>query len=202
LPRPIRRQCLRSTFGHRWHQARHSRRRAPHTLANRPAGRRPSRHSFGALNRHRGVRRGFLPRGLCDTCPQVVPNRRAVALAGQVSHNPKQYALSAFALHNGHWQRDRLNERCLCASPPLADPLLTVGRPTSLNGPQRNVASWSCLCGDDWRAGGQFQVHRCRLAGAAPVSGVRPRPHVLSLRPRRCSTLAVFDSRRPASPAR
>ena len=50
----------------------------------------PNRHSVCALNTSRGVRRGFLPRGLCDTCPQVMAARRCVVRAGQVLHNPKQ----------------------------------------------------------------------------------------------------------------
>ena len=52
---------------------------------------RPNHHSFCALIHHRGVRRGFLPRGLCDTCPQIVVGPRTAALAGQVSHNLKQF---------------------------------------------------------------------------------------------------------------
>jgi hypothetical protein len=37
----------------------------------------------------RGARRGFLPRGLCDTCPQVIAMFDALgSLAGQASHNP------------------------------------------------------------------------------------------------------------------
>jgi len=34
--------------------------------------------------------RGFLPRGLSNTCPQVCATRSAVASHGQVSNKPKQ----------------------------------------------------------------------------------------------------------------
>jgi len=50
---------------------------------------RPNPHSR-ALNTRGAASRGFLPRGLCDTCPQVGAARRSVPFAGQVSHNPKQ----------------------------------------------------------------------------------------------------------------
>jgi hypothetical protein len=46
-------------------------------------GRQTAHHSFRGLNSHRSVRRGFLPRGLCDTCPQFVLDRHAVVLAGR-----------------------------------------------------------------------------------------------------------------------
>ena len=46
-------------------------------------------HSVSALNNRRGARRGFLPRGLCDTCPRIVEARPSEARDGQVSHNPK-----------------------------------------------------------------------------------------------------------------
>ena len=36
--------------------------------------------------------RGFLPRGLSNTCPQVCATRSAVASHGQVSNKPKHYA--------------------------------------------------------------------------------------------------------------
>ena len=49
---------------------------------------RSNRHSARALNDSGGVRRGFLPRGLCDTCPQVIAVRCSVVRAGQASHNP------------------------------------------------------------------------------------------------------------------
>ncbi len=50
----------------------------------------PNHHSVCALNTHCGVRRGLLPRGLCDTCPQAVEARPSARRAGQVSDNPKQ----------------------------------------------------------------------------------------------------------------
>lgn len=51
----------------------------------------PIRHSDRAFNDRRGVRRGFLPRGLSDTCPQAGADRRLPACPpGQVSDNPKQ----------------------------------------------------------------------------------------------------------------
>ena len=76
---------------------------------------RPNPHSR-ALNTHGAASRGFLPRGLCDTCPQVGAARRAVLFAGQVSHNPRQSltlvaptsaassapALRRRRLHRGH----------------------------------------------------------------------------------------------------
>ena len=44
----------------------------------------PNRHSAVlALNSRCGTRRGFLPRGLCDTCPQLAAVRGAAACAGR-----------------------------------------------------------------------------------------------------------------------
>ena len=48
------------------------------------------RHRAVATSDHRGTARGFLPRGLSNTCPQVCPMRRTVASHGQVSNKPKQ----------------------------------------------------------------------------------------------------------------
>ena len=55
-----------------------------------PPYRCPNPHRVCALNTGVGVLRGFLPRGLCDTGPQVVRDHRLGASSGQVSHNPKQ----------------------------------------------------------------------------------------------------------------
>ena len=43
-----------------------------------------------AASAHRGMGRGFLPRGLSNTCPQVSAARDTVAAHGQVSNKPKQ----------------------------------------------------------------------------------------------------------------
>jgi len=43
--------------------------------------------------------RGFLPRGLCDTCPPVVVVHRSAPVSGQVSHNPKQERKFVASLH-------------------------------------------------------------------------------------------------------
>ena len=59
--------------------------RDPHQ--NKPAP--PNRHSTVGFDHRLGTRRGFLPRGLCDTCPHSVEDRRAYSCAGQVSHKPK-----------------------------------------------------------------------------------------------------------------
>lgn len=42
-----------------------------------------NRHSDRAFNDRRGIRRGFLPRGLSDTCPQAGADRRMVARPGR-----------------------------------------------------------------------------------------------------------------------
>ena len=47
------------------------------------------RHRAVATSDHRSTARGFLPRGLSSTCPQVCAMRRNVASHGQVSNNPK-----------------------------------------------------------------------------------------------------------------
>ena len=41
--------------------------------------------------------RGFLPRGLSNTCPQVCATRSAVASHGQVSNKPKHQPTSVAA---------------------------------------------------------------------------------------------------------
>jgi len=61
----------------------------------------PNPHSVLALNTSGGVLRGFLHRGLCDTCPQVVRDRRLAVSSGQVSHNPKQ-ELPETCFETGH----------------------------------------------------------------------------------------------------
>ena len=43
-----------------------------------------------AASAHRGMGRGFLPRGLSNTCPQVSAMCRTVVSHGQVSNKPKQ----------------------------------------------------------------------------------------------------------------
>ena len=48
-----------------------------------------NRHSRRALDNRRLVRRGFLPRGLSNTCPQAGVLRRPVLRDGQVSDKPK-----------------------------------------------------------------------------------------------------------------
>jgi len=47
------------------------------------------RHRAPAPSTHRGVGRGFLPRGLSNTCPQVCATRPTEALRGQVSNKPR-----------------------------------------------------------------------------------------------------------------
>ena len=54
-----------------------------------------NRHSF---ERQRHVRRGFLPRGLSNTCPQIGAARTAGMSRGQVSNKPKR--LQTFASPN------------------------------------------------------------------------------------------------------
>ena len=61
---------LRSHSGHRL--------RAPS-----PRPRSANRHSNTAFDNHRGVPRGFLPRGLSDTCPQDGAGRSVAACAGR-----------------------------------------------------------------------------------------------------------------------
>ena len=58
-------------------------------LALRQARRLRNRHSDRAFNNHRGTRRGFLPRGLSDTCPQTDAGLTGHCARGQVSDNPK-----------------------------------------------------------------------------------------------------------------
>jgi hypothetical protein len=47
-------------------------------------------HSGRAFDNHRDMRRGFLPQGLSNTCPQAGTTRRPVVLAGQMSDKPKR----------------------------------------------------------------------------------------------------------------
>lgn len=71
---------------------------APLACGPWPSSRCPKPHSVCALNTCVGVLRGFLPRGLCDTGPQVVRDHRLGASSGQVSHNPKQKRAAVPAL--------------------------------------------------------------------------------------------------------
>jgi hypothetical protein len=52
------------------------------------------RHRAVATSDHRGTARGFLPRGLSNTCPQVCATRGTVASHGQVSNKPKHFRTS------------------------------------------------------------------------------------------------------------
>jgi len=76
---------------------------SPHPAARRPARsssglhdhRKHERgahyhHSVVASSDHRGMPRGFLPRGLSNTCPQAAAMRGVVSSRGQMSDNPKQ----------------------------------------------------------------------------------------------------------------
>ena len=47
-----------------------------------------NRHSRIGCDDHRGMARGFLPRGLSDTSPQIRAMRGIVPSHGQVSDNP------------------------------------------------------------------------------------------------------------------
>lgn len=47
-------------------------------------------HSDRVFDNHRDMRRGFLPQGLSNTCPQAGVMRRPVLLAGQMSDKPKR----------------------------------------------------------------------------------------------------------------
>ena len=58
----------------------HSRHHAPDASPGRAA---PNRHSVVAFDLHCGVGRGFLPRGLSDTCPQAGVHRRHAACSGR-----------------------------------------------------------------------------------------------------------------------
>ena len=71
-----------------------------------PPYRCPNPHRVCALNTGVGVLRGFLPRGLCDTGPQVVRDHRLGASSGQVSHNPKQ-------LQSTEWATASDSARCM-----------------------------------------------------------------------------------------
>lgn len=93
----------------------------------------PNRHSVCALNTSRGVRRGFLPRGLCDTCPQVVAARRCVVRAGQVSHNPK---------HQLSFATGSLLDACLAAADWSL--LTSYGRPRRADGYFQDVSGSKC----------------------------------------------------------
>ena len=48
------------------------------------------RHRAAATWEHRGTARGFLPRGLSNTCPLIGAMRSVSASPGQVSNKPKQ----------------------------------------------------------------------------------------------------------------
>lgn len=48
-----------------------------------------NRHSRVAFSDHRDTRRGFLPWGLSNTCPQAGAPHASVSCDGQVSDNPK-----------------------------------------------------------------------------------------------------------------
>ena len=55
--------------------------------------------------------RGFLPRGLSNTCPQVCATRSAVASHGQVSNKPKHFLPPARQQVNGRFDRQRAVKR-------------------------------------------------------------------------------------------
>jgi len=55
---------------------------------NAPAGARSNPHSGLAAPDRGGIRRGFLPRGLCDACPRYTVTRSHAGASGQASHNP------------------------------------------------------------------------------------------------------------------
>ena len=59
-------------------------------------------HSVCARNVNMGEFRGFLHRGLCDTCPQARCDRRVGSRSGQVSHNPKQQLHCPHAPESSH----------------------------------------------------------------------------------------------------
>jgi hypothetical protein len=110
---PTERQRLRPLQPkHRW-PARPSNRPPPCAPAALPTWRRPNRHSFRGLNSHRSVRRGFLPRGLCDTCPQFALDRRAVVLAGRypttLNRSRQSPALRKAAVQAANY-KSRLNQ--------------------------------------------------------------------------------------------
>ncbi|MGQ3051679.1 MAG: hypothetical protein ACT6S0_07830, partial [Roseateles sp.] len=54
-----------------------------------------NRHSF---ERHRHVRRGFLPRGLSNTCPLFGAIRTTGMSRGQVSNKPKRELMVAIGV--------------------------------------------------------------------------------------------------------
>ena len=76
------------------------------------------RHRAVATSDHRGTARGFLPRGLSNTCPQVCATRPAEALRGQVSNKPKHLRVLPavrfrmvrlpIANEDGEWRLDTL----------------------------------------------------------------------------------------------
>ena len=53
------------------------------TLSSRVGHHSPNRHSRSELIDRAVLRRGFLPRGLCDTCPQVVATRSSERITGR-----------------------------------------------------------------------------------------------------------------------
>ena len=65
----------------------------------------PNRHSGGAFDNHRLTPRGFLPRGLSNTCPQGSVMLRPVARDGQVSDKPKHERKFANFLQISDMQR-------------------------------------------------------------------------------------------------
>ena len=182
----------------------------------RASGRRapyPPPHSGGAppaiaiAATHRthssGVRRGFLPRGLCDTCPQVVANRYAAACAGRC---PTTLNRSSRRLPQTR-RRKPVIQPLTAATPGRA------GRPTGSGRSTRSTALLTVvrqILGIGHRLGGWSRSSRCGVVDPAPISVAlnsssrsgRSRAHraqaVRGIRHKSQATLRAIEAKRAA----
>ena len=117
-------------------------RRQARRLRTRPQRYTVSRnpHRAGALNTRGGVRRSFLPSGLCDTCPPIVAARGPVARAGQVSHNPEEEGPQlAIVCARGNWAASEAGRLRAFAGHRKR---LSVGPLRTVDSARSKVASW------------------------------------------------------------
>jgi hypothetical protein len=108
------------------------------------------RHRAVATSEHRGTARGFLPRGLSNTCPQACAMHGTAVSHGQVSNKPKQNRSPSH--HKNLWASDRSRSTADIAREPSAATKSPL-RSLSLVGDQASRGPWSNGCSRRDRAG-------------------------------------------------
>ena len=119
------------------------------------------RHSAVASSHHRSVARGFLPRGLSNTCPQSGAMRSALAVRGQVSNKPKQFRSL----------NPRANRAASDRSLGTADVACDSFRTT--NSPMRSFNAIGALAGGEGRSNGCCARVRAGAPDPIQKSGCR-----------------------------